>query len=112
MDASKLSFLKRGKAVLATAAAELEKANSRPPPIYRFHLPAGAETDIIILDGSFDEAVGLFEHHIQGTNGHWGNYVSCLRENCSFCQIHGESYYVIFLTILNLQEYVKRSGET
>lgn len=113
MDVSKHSFLKRGKAVLATAEAELAKAKAKlaQPPVYRFWIPDGAETEAVILDTSFEEAVGLYEHNIQDVNGHWGNYVGCTRENCSLCQIHGESYYLIFLTILVLREYVKKSGE-
>ncbi|XHR29739.1 MAG: hypothetical protein ACFUZC_04110 [Chthoniobacteraceae bacterium] len=112
MDVSNLSFLKRGKDVLATAEAELAKAISPPPPIYRFHLLAGRETDVIILDSSFDEAVGLYEHNIQRADGSWGNYIGCTRKNCSACERHGESYYVIFLTILDLRSYVDKTGKT
>ena len=68
MDVSKLSFLKRGKAILATAVAELAKAKSPPPPIYRFWLQERAEAEVIISDASFDEAVGLYEHDLQGAD--------------------------------------------
>lgn len=112
MDVSNLSYLKRGKAVLATAEAELAKAKSPPPPIYRFHLLAGRESDVIILDPSFDEAVGLYEHNIQRADGSWGNYIGCTRKSCSACESHGESYYVIFLTILDLRSYVDKTGKT
>ena len=108
------SLLKRGKAVLATAEAELAKAKAKSakPPIYRFWLRDGAETEAVILDASFEEAVGFYEHNIQDANGHWGNYMGCTRKNCSVCRIHGESCYVIFLTVLDLRSYVKKTGET
>lgn len=112
MDVSNLSFLKKGKAVLATAEAELAKAKSPPPPIYRFHLLAERETEVIILDASFDEAVGLYEHNIKRADGSWGNYMGCTLKNCSTCENQGESYYVIFLTILDLRSYVDRTGKT
>lgn len=115
MDVSKPSFLKRGKAVLATAEAELAKKKATPPPkppVYRFRIPDRSESSVIILDASFDEAVGLYEHNIQGKDGRWGNIMGCTRRNCSICREHGESYYVIFLTILDLRSYVKRTGET
>jgi hypothetical protein len=112
MDVSNLSFLKRGKAVLTTAEAELAKAKAPRPPIYRFHLLAGGETEVIILDASFDEAVGLYEHHVKRADGSWGNYMSCTRKNCSVCEEHGDSDYVIFLTILDLRSYVNKTGKT
>ena len=112
MDVPNLSFLKRGKNVLATAEAELAKAKLPPSVIYRFHLLAGGEAEVIILDASFEEAVGLYEHNIRGADGSWGNYMGCTRNNCSSCETHGESSYVIFLTILDLRSYVDKTGKT
>jgi hypothetical protein len=64
------------------------------------------EHEIVVLDHSLGDGAGLYEHNLK-IDGKFGNYESCPKEqaNCVLCDKHKESYYVIYITILDLNGY-------
>lgn len=73
------------------------------------------EADIIILDNSLEEAFVRYEHNLQGADGKWGNHEGCLRDKdqpCPVCAKHGDSYLILFLTVLVCKPYVNKEGQT
>jgi hypothetical protein len=93
---------------------ELQKqkqAQSRKP--FRFRVAVGATAEIIVVDEKPD--FFLYEHNMKNPRtGKWGMIMPCLKEvdNCPLCEKVGESYYAMYLTVIDLTPFETRSGET
>lgn len=120
------SFGRTGRQGLDEAKEEAERIAERRVgggafAPFRFWMKQGTEREIIILDESLDDAFFCYEHGLQDSNGKWGREHSiCVKEheNCPLCSASedeksgvGRSYYVMFLTILDLDPYVNKQGE-
>jgi hypothetical protein len=108
------SWMKSGAAAFEAAKrAEAQKAKSRNYQPSRFFLKDGEEAEIVILDESFDDVVGFWEHNLK-VNGKWGNFEVCLgeNENCPICLNVPDSkpYYVMMVSILDLRGYTDKNG--
>lgn len=115
--APKKGWLRRGAAVFEEAHAESERQEERAERrkagldnVWRFWLNKDEEAVIVILDNSLDEVVALFEHNIKGADGKFGNFETCPKEfsHCTVCDRFGESYYVMYLTILDTRGYDRK----
>lgn len=116
-------WMKRGAAARRTTDKELaanrEKERRRAEGIfmpYRFWLPVGKQTEIIVLDA--EPGPCFYEHNLKdpGT-GKWDVYEGCPKEfePCPLCDgVAGgkESYYVMLLSIIALDPYVNKDGKT
>ncbi len=112
------SFMHRGADANQHRARELERQQQRREQGYapfRYWLPVGAQGDIIILDNDLGPC--FYEHAIPGPGNDWSKVVHelCPKEydTCPLCagqQGQKESYYIMFLSIIDLRPYTKRDG--
>ncbi len=112
------SFMHRGADANQHRARELERQAQRREQGYapfRYWLPVGAQGDIIILDNELGPC--FYEHAIPGPGNDWSKVVHelCPKEydTCPLCagqQGQKESYYIMFLSIIDLRPYTKRDG--
>ena len=93
----------------------IEKRREQGYMPFRFWLPKGEGCEIIILDASLEYGLAIREHNIQGSDGKFGNYETCIKETteCPVCKKYGDdSYLVLLLSILVRQEWTsKKTGE-
>lgn len=83
---------------------------------HRFYCPTGTTRDIIVLDQ--EPAFAVYEHALQRPNStRYDVFESCPKEfdACPLCQggsgARGkESYYVLFLTVIDLTPYTSKAG--
>ena len=83
---------------------------------FRLWMKPGTSQEIIILDNSLEEAFSRREHNVQGSDGKYNNFETCLAdsgEECPNCKQYGDnSYLVAFLSALVLKEWTsKKTGE-
>jgi hypothetical protein len=94
------------------AEIELQKQrNTRQP--FRFRVAPGETKSIIVVDEKPD--FFLYEHNMKNPRtGKWGMFIPCLKEvdNCPICEQVGESYYAMYLTVIDLSPFTTKSGET
>ena len=80
--------------------------------VNRFWLPADSTAKIVFLD---DNPPIIEEHQLQ-IDGDWKNWFTCLRmvgEVCPICEnLDNKAYTVGFYTILDMSEWVDKSGKT
>ena len=122
--APQASFMHRGAAADQTRAQEEARQAERRERGYapfRYWLAApkdgkpGQQGDIIILDN--DVGPCFYEHAIPGPNNDWSKttHELCPKEydSCPLCARSGtgESYYVMFLSVIDMRPYTKRNGE-
>ena len=94
-------------------AARMAQANQP----FRVWMPVGTEREVIIVD----EQPNFFryEHCLfdptAGDRGKWNLFVGCTKEvdSCPVCVTTGkESYYAMYLTVIDLSPYTDRQGIT
>jgi len=70
------------------------------------------EAEIIILDETLDDIVGMYEHNLK-IGGKFGHFEGCPKEwdNCPICDRGEKSYYVVFFTVLVLRPWVSKDGK-
>lgn len=93
------------------ARAEARKEQAGKP--YRFRVPDGESRECVILDDKPD--FFMYEHCTKGPDGFYNVFTSCVKEteNCGMCESTGkESYYAMFLSVLDLTPYTNRKQET
>lgn len=93
------------------ALAEARRNMPREP--FRFYVPVGETKTAVILDDGPD--FFRFEHNLKGADGKWRTFTGCVKENdnCPVCEKEGrESYYALYLTVLDFSEFETRDGET
>jgi len=114
------SWLKRGDAIMQTAAADQERQKEKSELrkaglafVNRLWVEKGKEREVIILDKSISDVVALYEHNLKDSQGRWGNHESCVKEfaNCPLCEKFKESYYVMFFTVLDLAGYDRKDDK-
>ena len=108
------SFLKRGAAAFdAAKKAEAQRQQNNKHKPFRFFIKDGESAELVILDESIEEVVGLWEHNLK-LNGRWGNFEICLGEdeNCPICKNVPDSkpYFAMFFTVLDLRGYTDKNG--
>jgi hypothetical protein len=80
---------------------------------FRFRVGIGETKEAVILDDQPD--FFRYEHNMKGPDGKWNVFTGCVKEfdNCPACDAAGrESYYGMYLTVLDFTEFKTRSGET
>ena len=112
------SFMHRGVDANQHRTRELERQQQRREQGYapfRYWLPVGAQGDIIILDNELGPC--FYEHAVPGPGNDWSKVTHELcpkeYETCPLCagqQGQKESYYIMFLSIIDLRPYTKRDG--
>ena len=91
-----------------------DRAN-RPMTPFRFWLPRGQQSEVMVLDESPD--CFIYEHefyHPERTGADKFERHLCTKEyaNCPICERTGrDSAYVMFLTIIDFAEYTNKNGE-
>ena len=134
-----LSWTQSGAAARQQAAQEAEAALARRSQVFqpqRFHIKAGEQADVIILDYSIErvpnteltlQTQGIpsyFEHDLSfepafARNNKFGNKMNILepcpkvQEACPICRFLGkESTFVMLLTILDTRSITSKAGVT
>jgi hypothetical protein len=82
---------------------------------FRFFLGKGESREVLVLDESLEECVAFYEHNKKNPKtGYYDIYEPCPREfeNCPLCEAGEKSYYVTYLTILDLTPYTNKNGDT
>ena len=111
------SFMYRGDAAVQAREQELERQRVRREQgfaPFRYWLPVGDRGDIIILDNDLGPC--YYEHAIPGPGNNWKDVTHelCPKEFdvCPLCAASGqkESYYAMFLTIMDMRPYTNRRG--
>lgn len=91
--------------------AEQRKQQAGKP--FRFYIPSGENREFIICDDAPD--FFMYEHALKDSDGKWGRlFTGCIRENdnCPVCaEAERESYYAMFLTIVDLTPFETRDGQ-
>jgi hypothetical protein len=80
---------------------------------FRFRVGEGETKEAVILDDRPD--FFRYEHNMKGPDGKWNVFTGCVKEfdNCPVCDAAGrESYYGMYLTVLDFTEFKTRSGDT
>ena len=81
---------------------------------FRFYCPAGESREIVVVD----DAPNFFrhEHNLQNQRSKkWDIFVACINDhaNCPVCkETDRSSYFAMYLTIIDLEPYENRNGET
>ena len=90
--------------------AEQRRAAGHQP--FRFFVPVGDTREIVICDDKPD--FFMYEHALKDAEGRWGRLFSgCVKtfDNCPVCEATGkESYYAMFLTVIDLTPFSMRDG--
>ena len=90
-------------------AEQRREAGGKP---FRFRVPVGETRKIIICDEKPD--FFMYEHALKDADGNWGLLFSgCVKtfDNCPVCESVGkESYYAMFLTVVDLTPFSMRDG--
>lgn len=92
------------------AKADMRKQQGNQP--FRFRVTVGEEREGVILDESPD--FFRYEHNMKDNNGKWSVFTGCVKEwdNCPACAaLDRESYYALYLSILDLTPFETRDGE-
>ena len=93
------------------AAAEARKEQGNMP--FRFRVGVGDTTQFVVLDDSPD--FYRFEHNLKNPKtGFWDTFTGCVKEwdNCPVCDVaERESYYAMYLSVLDLTPFKTRDGE-
>lgn len=80
--------------------------------VNRFWLPADSTAKIVFLD---DNPPIIEEHQLQ-IDGDWKNWFTCLRmvgQTCPICDnLDNKAYTVGFYTVLDMSEWIDKSGKT
>lgn len=87
--------------------AEQRKNQSKMP--FRFRVAVGETREICILDDAPD--FFQHEHNMKGPDGFWNVFTGCVKEfdNCPVCEQQGkESYYAMYLSIIDLSPYTNK----
>ncbi len=94
------------------AAKEARKAQINMP--FRVWVPPGETKEVIVVDDMPD--FFMYEHQIKNPKtGKWDTYLGCTKafDVCPVCEATGkESYYAMFLTVIDLTPYKDRNGVT
>lgn len=108
----------RGEEGMRKVEEELERQKQRREAaakgggkVFRFFVPVGETKEIIILDDAPD--FYMYEHTLKNPQTkRWDLHVPCIKEwdNCPVCEEVGESYYAMFLTVLDLTPYTDKDG--
>ena len=91
--------------------AEMRKNQTHMP--FRFRVSVGETKEGVILDDAPD--FFRFEHNMKGPDGKWNVFTGCVRDfdNCPVCEeLNRESYYAMYLSVLDFTEFETRSGDT
>ena len=110
----------RGEEGMARTEREIEKQrqaseerkNQKQMP-FRFFTPDGKTRQIIICDDKPD--FFRYEHAMKGSTGKFNLFTGCVKENdnCPVCESLGkESYYAMYLTVIDLTPFKTRDGTT
>ena len=96
--------------------AEEIKANTKSVfTPFRFWQKKSESCAVVFLDTSLEAGHAIREHNIQGSDGKWGNFETCLidsGENCPICKKYSDkSYLILFLTVLVRRAWVSKTGE-
>jgi hypothetical protein len=90
---------------------EMRRARSNQP--FRMWVPPGESKEIIILDEKPD--FFMYEHNLKDPEtGKWNVFKTCAGEddNCALCEKYGDSYYALYLSVIDLTPYEDRNGNT
>lgn len=111
----------RGDAGRQKAEEELTKQKERAAARkeqqdapFRFRVKVGESTQFVVLDDAPD--FYRFEHSLQDPKTKfWNIFSGCVKEtdNCPVCDtLNRESYYALYLSVLDFTEFETRDGET
>lgn len=92
----------------AEETARRRERGWKPP---RFWLRPGEQADLIILDN--EPGPCFYEHRIRNqSTGKWDIEEACPKEweSCPLCAQHGESYYVMMLTVIDMTPFTDKNG--
>lgn len=109
----------RGTAGRDKVESEAEKAKQRKSTDnynapFRFWMPAGSEAEVMILDDAPD--FFMYEHEVYNPNAanfrDKRKYYGCTKEfdNCPVCEKDKESYYGLYLTVIDFTPYEGKNG--
>lgn len=79
--------------------------------LWRFWVPAGETKQFIILDEKPD--VYMYEHNLKDPKtGNWSLNLGCVKEthNCPLCEEYEESYFGLFMTVIELLDEEDKYG--
>lgn len=95
---------------LAKQRAEERKNSTKAP--YRFYVPAGESRQAVICDDKPD--FYMYEHALRDSEGRWGRlFCGCVKmfDVCAACEAIKESYYGMFMTVIDFTPFETKSGE-
>ena len=78
----------------------------------------GITKDIILLDNSIEDGVGVYEHSVKDGDGNWTTELCCKDfGSCALCNQDNYATFVVKLSVLDLTPYVypaghKKAGQT
>lgn len=91
---------------------EQRKAQQGQP--FRLRLGAGETKEVIVLDDREEDLFFQYEHNLQDPKtGYWNVFTGCIKETeiCPVCEQEGkESYYALYLSVIDLTEYEDKHG--
>lgn len=88
---------------------EMRRTRANQP--FRMWVPPGESKEIIVLDSKPD--FFMYEHNLKDPEtGKWNVFKTCAGEddNCALCEKYGQSYYALYLSVIDLTPYVDRNG--
>lgn len=98
---------------LALAKQRQEERRSATNAPFRFYVTAGESKQAIICDEKPD--FFMYEHGLRDSEGRWGRlFCGCIKSHdiCPVCESVKESYYGMYLTVIDLTPFTTRDGET
>lgn len=94
--------------------ARKEAMKNRTHMPFRFRVGAGETKQVVILDD--EPSFYQFEHNLKDPQtGFWSIFTGCVKEfeSCPVCESTGkESYYAMYLTVLDLTPFETKKNET
>lgn len=110
----------RGEEGMRRSAEELERQKAKAEQRrqqgnapFRFRVPVGETREAVILDDKPD--FFQYEHNLKDSDGRWSIFTGCVKDwdNCPVCESAGrESYYAMYLSVLDLTPFETRNGDT
>lgn len=108
------SLVKTGDDIFEEAerAAKQAERRSSSNNMFRFYVPQGEETEIIVLDEALNKGIGLYEHSIFDKANKRMDYYVCRKEagDCEHCDNGDFSSYVVYITVLELKPFIAKRG--
>src|SRR5690625_3178536 len=109
-------WMDSGSQISTKAKEEQRRAERRREVgnVNRFWLKPNEEREVLILDAKIEDCVAFHEHHMKDpSTGRWSLFEGCPKEweICPLCESHGESYYAMFISVLDLTPFTVNQGK-